>query len=164
MKRIVFMSMFLFALILSAQTGIFNLSYEDDFEVADAKLGISDFYRAQSRGNLIEYRSKTNEFVDYIVLTMEPKTMKMIGWFIRYKANNTAEMDSIVLDTIASLHGKENFYDTDTEQLIWFLTDTRTCHVMYIEGDSLLILYYDAFFSDLFNLGKYDINKEEDSE
>ncbi|MDD2332598.1 MAG: hypothetical protein PHI68_08105, partial [Candidatus Cloacimonetes bacterium] len=123
--------------------------YEDRFEAAASKLHFSDFYIPQTRGNLLEYRSETNEYVDYIVLTMEPETQKLVGWFIRYKASNTAEMDSIVLDTIAAQHGKENYYDEETEQLIWFLTDTRTCHVLYTENDSLLVLYYDAFFADL---------------
>jgi len=52
------------------------------------------------------------------------------------------------------MHGVTNDFEEETQQLIWFLTNTRTLHVMYAQDGSLTALYYDSYFADLFRMGK----------
>ncbi len=56
------------------------------------------------------------------------------------------------METLQELHGKTNHYDEETQQLIWFLSTTRTVHVIYTEDNSLTVLYYDNKYPELFKL------------
>ncbi|MEN6445616.1 MAG: hypothetical protein ABFC98_06170 [Candidatus Cloacimonas sp.] len=153
MKKIIFL-LFLIAgsLALPAQTGLFNLSYAIPIEEADSLLALSNFYTNNLNDNFVRYYPKEGNFVDAILVFVEPTTRRMIGWFIKYNPNNTEEDDAYVLKTLQEMHGKNNHYDEETSQLIWFLSTTRTVHIMYADDNSLTVLYYDSYFPDLFRL------------
>ncbi|MDZ4121455.1 MAG: hypothetical protein U1C33_03490 [Candidatus Cloacimonadaceae bacterium] len=137
-----------------AQTGLFDLYYDAKLETAHQIMLGGGFELIDSRANIGEYRSATNIYVSSILLLADPETSRLAGWMINYNKENTAENDAYVLDKLAALYGKTNHYDEDTEQLIWFLSDTRTVHVMYGKDEDLIVLYYDSRFPGLFERGK----------
>ncbi len=154
MKKLIFILITLtFAVGLSAQKGLFNLSYGMTLEDADQALALSGFYPEESEGHAVKYYSDINELVSAILLFLEPNTQRLVGWFVKYNAENGQDNDHLVIDRISNMHGKTNHFDEDTQQLIWFMTDTRTLHVMYAQDGSLTALYYDAYFADLFDMG-----------
>lgn len=141
---------------LFAQSGLFNLSYGMTLDEADAILGQAGFHAEGSQKNAVKYYSDINEFVSAIMVFLEPNTQRVAGWFIRYNPTNGEDNDHLVIDRIANMHGETNHFEEDTQQLIWFLTNTRTLHVMYAQDGSLTALYYDSYFADLFEMGIQD--------
>lgn len=135
---------------LFAQAGLFNLEYAIPVAQADSILALSEFHRTGTGLHTITYMRDNDSLVTAIVLFVEPKTERMIGWFVKYNPNNTEENDDFVIRTLQQLHGETNHMDEETQQLIWFLSTTRTVHVMYAGDNSLTVLYYDSYFPELF--------------
>ena len=146
---------------LRAQTGLFNLSYAIPIEEADSLLTQIDFYTPNFNDNLVRYYPKTSSYVEAILVFVEPKTRRMVGWFIKYSPDNSEEDDAYILQTLQELHGKTNQYDEETQQLIWFLSTTRSVHIMYADDNSLTVLYYDAHFPELFHIPNILVPQEE---
>jgi len=138
---------------LFAQSGLFNLSYGMSLAEADSILGLASFHAEGSEKSAVKYYSDINEFVSAILVFLEPNTQRIAGWFIKYDVENGEDNDHLVIDRIANMHGETNHFEEETQQLIWFLTNTRTLHVMYAQDGSLTALYYDSYFADLFDMG-----------
>ncbi len=139
---------------LFAQRGLFNLEYDMTLDQVDAVLAVSGFFPEGSQEDAVKYYSDINLFVSAVLVFMEPKTKRVAGWFIKYNAENGEDNDHLVIDRITNMHGETNHFDEDTQQLIWFMTDTRTLHVMYASDGSLTALYYNALFPELFVMGE----------
>jgi len=137
---------------LNAQTGLFNLSYAIPIEEADSLLALSDFYTPNINDNLVRYYPENSNYVEAILVFVEPQTRRIIGWFIKYSPDNSEEDDAYVLQTLQEMHGKTNHFDEETQQLIWFLSTTRSVHIMYADDNSLTVLYYDSYFRELFHI------------
>ncbi len=140
---------------LQAQTGLFNLSYAIPLSEADSLLALSGFQAKDSGNDIVRYFPSDSHLVDAILVFVEPKTQRIIGWFIKYNPENTEEYDALVMETLQQMHGKTNHFDEETQQLIWFLSTTRTVHVIYAEDNSLTVLYYDSKFPELFRLNDH---------
>nr|MDK2850808.1 hypothetical protein [Candidatus Cloacimonadota bacterium] len=153
MKKIIFLIIALTISVgLFAQKGLFNLSYGMTLEEANNVLAQAGFYPEESEAHAVKYYSDINELVSAIMLFLEPNTKRLAGWFVKYNPENGEDNDHLVIDRITMMHGKTNHFDEETQQLIWFLTNTRTLHVMYAQDNSLTALYYDAFFAELFDM------------
>ena len=142
---------------LFAQEGLFNLSYGMSLEEADTILGAAGFHAEGSQKDAVKYYSDINEFVAAILVFLEPNTQRVAGWFIKYNPTNGEDNDHLVIDRISNMHGETNHFEEETQQLIWFLTNTRTLHVMYAQDGSLTALYYDSYFANLFEMNKQDL-------
>ncbi|MDD4309941.1 MAG: hypothetical protein PHO32_06135 [Candidatus Cloacimonetes bacterium] len=142
------------ALGLFAQSGLFDLSYAIKLVEADSIMVYNGFVGSEPANNMVKYTPAANDLVSAIILFVEPKTQRMIGWFVKYNSENTEENDDYVVRTLAKLHGETNHFDDDTQQLIWYLSTTRTVHVMYSADNSLTVLYYDSHFPELFKTHK----------
>ncbi|MCK9309751.1 MAG: hypothetical protein PHH43_02455 [Candidatus Cloacimonetes bacterium] len=155
MKKIIFLFVLITcALGLYAQSGLFNLSYAMPFAEADSLLNAQGFFAKDSEKDLLRYFPKDNKLISAVIIFIEPKSQRIIGWFIKYDPSNEEKYDKLVIDSIMALHGEKNHFDEDTEQLIWFLSTTRTVHVVYALDGGLTVLYYDSFFHELFDLKK----------
>lgn len=137
---------------LFAQSGLFNLAYGMSLAEVDSTLARAGFKAETSEKHTVKYYSEINEFVSAILVILEPNSQRVAGWFVKYNADNGEDNDHLVIDRISYMHGETNHYDEETQQLIWFLTNTRTLHVMYAQDGSLTALYYDSYFADLFRM------------
>jgi hypothetical protein len=135
---------------LHAQSGLFRLSYDQSVAAADSILRSNNMIPKAMVSNKIEYVESKGKYLENMILFVKPGANTIIGWSIKYRKTNTAEMDSIILNTLVALHGDKNHYDEATDQLIWFLTDVRSVHVMYSEDQEMIILYYDSFYDKQF--------------
>ena len=146
------MMLVLSGILLFGQVGLFNLEYAMPMAQADSVLVAQGFKMDGKAGDLVRYFPVDTNYVTSIILFVEPKTERIVGWFIKYNASNTEENDDFVIKRIQELHGKNNHYDDETKQLIWFLSTTRMAFVVYTEYNELTVLYYDSHFPDLFRL------------
>jgi inactivated superfamily I helicase len=154
LKKIIFLlTMLALGSGLFAQSGLFNLSYGMTLAEADSILTLATFHAEGSEKNAVKYYSDINEFVSAVLVFLEPNTQRVAGWFIKYDPENGEDNDHLVIDRISNMHGETNHFEEETQQLIWFLTNTRTLHVMYAQDGSLTALYYDSYFADLFDMG-----------
>lgn len=153
MKKIIFLLIIVaISSGLFAQSGLFNLSYGMSLAEADSILARASFQPEGSQKQAVKYYSDINEFVSAILVFLEPNSQRIAGWFIKYNSDNGEDNDHLVIDRISNMHGETNHFEEETQQLIWFLTNTRTLHVMYAQDGSLTALYYDSYFADLFDM------------
>lgn len=162
MKKIIFlMAVVCLCAGLFAQSGLFNLAYGITVAEADSILATHAFYAEGSERDAIKYFSDINDLVEAIMVFVEPKSQRIAGWFVKYNSANGEENDHLVIDRISNMHGETNHFDDDTQQLIWFLSTTRTLHVMYAPDGSLTALYYDSVFPELFVMKDAEPEPEE---
>jgi len=135
---------------LYAQRGLFNLAYGQSIAQVDSILAFHGFYPGGSEKSTVKYYSEINDLVEAIMVFVEPESQRIAGWFVKYNSLNGEDNDHLVIDRIMNMHGETNHFDEETQQLIWFLSTTRTLHVLYADDGSLTALYYDSVFPDLF--------------
>ena len=135
---------------LHAQSGLFHLSFDQSIASADSILRANNMVLKGLHDNKLEYVEIQKKYMSSILLFVKPDTKTLIGWSVKYLKTNTSEMDSLVLNTLATIHGDKNYYDEETDQLIWFLTDVRSVHVMYSPEQEMIVLYYDSFYDKQF--------------
>ncbi|MDD3536622.1 MAG: hypothetical protein PHC50_10815 [Candidatus Cloacimonetes bacterium] len=153
MKKIMILLLVLGAISgLFAQRGLFNLSYGNTMAEVDSILALHTFYPAESGKNYVKYYSDINELVESIMVFVHPASQRTVGWFIKYSRENSRESDELVIQRIMNMHGEKNHLDKETGQLIWFLSTTRSLHLIYAEDESLTALYFDSYFADLFQV------------
>lgn len=138
---------------LFAQKGLFNIRYEMTAQEVDEVLARASFYPRESENNAVKYYSDMSLTVSAIMVFFHPDSGKVVGWFVKYLPDLGGMNYHLIIDRIQNMHGTKNHMDEDTNQLIWFLTDVRTLHVMFGPDGSLTALYYDSFYSDLFSFG-----------
>ncbi|HCM16607.1 MAG TPA: hypothetical protein DHW79_11885 [Candidatus Cloacimonas sp.] len=153
LKKILFILIGLMMMVgLNAQVGLFELAYDMTLEEADGILALMGFLPEESEEDAVKYYSDLNQFVSAILVFVEPNTKRVAGWFVKYNSENGEDNDHLTISRIAQMHGKTNHFDEETQQLIWFLTDSRTLHVMYAADGSLTALYYNSLFPELFTM------------
>jgi len=140
------------ALSLAAQMGLFGLSYGDHLATADSLMSYSGFVAEEVEGSMVKYYSDFNPLIDAVVLFVNPETEILVGWFVKYSANNTEEQDHYVVDRLSGMHGEATHFDPETQQLIWIFSPSRSLHVLYVDPKNLTALYRDSDYEELFKV------------
>ncbi len=136
---------------LHAQTGLYGLFYDALLSEADSILVAEGFEVASDNvGNMIHYYPVKNDKVDFVTLVMNPDTHTLAGWLVQYNKDNTEEEDNYVFKQLTKMHFDWFKNYEETGQIVWFLSKTRTVHMVYREDGSLTVLYYDSKFEPLF--------------
>ncbi|HNX36905.1 MAG TPA: hypothetical protein PL124_04770 [Candidatus Cloacimonadota bacterium] len=153
-KRFILLSlMLLLGLGLFAQTGLYFLSYDDTITEADSILTDQGFQVANDNtGNLIRYYPMNNPKIKVVSLIMNPDFKTVAGWQVVYNADNSEADDNYVFQQLTKMHNDWFKNYEETGQIVWFLTDTRTVHLVYLDDGSLTVLYYDSKFDKLFDI------------
>ncbi len=138
-----------------AQNGLFDLNFGEAVAISISTMNANGFRNTGFSHSVLDFaptkESPSHEFVDAVMLVFDPDTEVLVGWFIKYNGNNSSDIDKVILDALVSMHGDEQQYDEDTDQLIWHLGGTRTVYAMYTPDDCLVILYFDREHQHLFN-------------
>lgn len=151
--------LFLLALVaisisLSAQQGLFGISYDEPLLEANAKLTQFRFETAELEGNMVKYYTKDHPRIEAVILFVHPDTDRVVGWFVKHWASNSEEESGIVIGTMKALHGEPAMYDKDTDQLIWIFSVDRSAHALFVGDDSLCVLYTDSRYNELFQMNQ----------
>jgi hypothetical protein len=137
---------------LAAQTGLFGISFEDPLAKADSLLSENGFVAREIEGSMVKYYSDVNPLIDAVIVFVDQPTERVVGWFVKYSSNNTEEQDHYVVDRLSAMHGESNYYDKETQQLIWAFSSKRSLHVVYVDPKSLTVLYRDSDYEELFKV------------
>jgi len=155
MKRFILLIILMASLAgLSAQTGLFDISYDDPWPKADSLLAMFGYLAEDSDGPMVKYYSDKDPMVEAVILFIKPETLTVAGWFVKHRTTMTTEMDQMVVDRVYDMHGESTHYDRATEQLIWVLSRSRSIHLLYVADGSLCVLYTDSDYEDLFIVDK----------
>ncbi|HNZ45333.1 MAG: hypothetical protein GX869_01025 [Candidatus Cloacimonetes bacterium] len=153
MKRLyLLMLLVLLAIGLNAQRGLFGIAYDAPLNTADSLLCYQGFLASEIEGNLITYRSDYNNFVDAIILIVDPIKEIVVGWFVSYNKDNTKEQDEYVLEQLEKIHGKAVYLDQEREKICWIFDEHRVAIYGYAPSGNLCIYYYDFSYPELFQL------------
>lgn len=127
MKKIIYTLMALiFATVLSAHTGLFNLSYGMDADEASQTLAESDFELYHEIDNRLSFIDFDNYYVDEIILYLSDYDGSLTDWVVYYLDQDDEDIEDLVLDALIERHGTDfavNFFD---EIFIWELDDIHT--------------------------------------
>ena len=145
---------------LFAQTGLFDISYEDPWPHADSLLAKFGYLAENIEGPMVKYYSKQDPMVEAVILFINPENLKVAGWFVKHRNTLSSEMDQIVVDRVYDMHGESTHYDRATEQLIWVLSPKRSIHLLYVSDGSLCVLYSDSDYEDLFIVDKTKLTED----
>ncbi|HOC94405.1 MAG TPA: hypothetical protein PK802_00835 [Candidatus Cloacimonadota bacterium] len=129
---------------LSAQSGLFGLSFGDTLNRADSLLASQRFFAKEVENTLVKYYSSTNKMVESIVLVVHPEQETVAGWLVRYNEYNSKKQDDHVLDKLHEMHGEAVHLDKENARVTWTLTPTRTVTAWYSKPNNLTVFYHDS--------------------
>ncbi|MGB4309532.1 MAG: hypothetical protein WBI94_04535 [Candidatus Cloacimonadaceae bacterium] len=165
MKKYVFLlALAAISISLSAQQGLFDISYDDPVYKADSLLMQFSFKAAMIDGYMVKYYAKNDPMVEAVILFIKPDTKTVAGWFVKHWASNTDEMDEIVVRRMYQMHREPTMYDEDTDQMIWAFNLDRSAHLLFVGDGSLCVLYADSRYNELFQVDQWQQDLQEESE
>ncbi|NLW19169.1 MAG: hypothetical protein GXY81_05715 [Candidatus Cloacimonetes bacterium] len=127
MKKLIYTLLALvFATVLSAQTGLFNLSYGMDADEASEILSESGFELYIENGNRLSFIDYDNYYVDEIVLNFSDYDGTLENWVVYYLQQDDEDIEDLVLDALIERHGDDFAVDFYNEVFIWELDDIHT--------------------------------------
>ena len=136
---------------LYAQVGLYGIFYDASMAEADSILIEEGFEVGDANtGSLVNYYPVGNSKVEALTLIMNPESKSVVGWLVQYNAKNTEEEDNFVFLQLNRMHRDWFKEYKETDQLVWFLTETRTVHLVYRDNGSMTVLYYDSVYDKLF--------------
>lgn len=166
MKKYVFLlALVAISISLSAQQGLFDISYDDPVNKADSLLMQYSFKAAMIDGYMVKYYAKNDPMVEAVILFIKPETKTVAGWFVKHWATNTEDEDGIVVERMYQMHREPTMYDKDTDQMIWAFNLDRSAHLLFVADGSLCVLYSDSRYKELFQVNQmYEAEPEEPAE
>ncbi len=131
MKKI-YLTLLLAALLagLSAQTGLFELSYGDTKEAALANLEDKGFSVVRDSLETVVV-SDGGDLVESIELSFSGEDDTLNGWTVYYIPQDDDDIEEMVVDFIISWHGDDYEYDPDWEMYIWELDEDHSVSAYY---------------------------------
>lgn len=135
-----------------AQSGLFHLSYGMELAQADSTLRSMGFKFWENVGTMVKYQTDRDPMAKAVVLIVDPADLKVAGWLVRHDAALGPEDNRVVVERLYNMHGEEGIYDESTQQLVWYLTTSRSVHAMYWSDGSLVVMYYDLEKAGLFDV------------
>ena len=127
---------------LTAQTGLFELSFGDSRETALATLEKVNFSITDDSGTKVTLADEDNSLVEGIVLNFSEKDSTLVGWTVTYIEQEDEDIESTVIGILGSWHGDDYVWDDDMEEYYWYLDDTHTVAAWYDYFDSYFIVDY----------------------
>lgn len=165
MKRYIFiLALVAISIALSAQQGLFDISYDDPVMKADSLLTQFSFKAAVVDGYMVKYYAKNDPMVEAVILFINPDTKSVAGWFVKHWAKNTEDMDDLVILRMYEMHKQPTLYDDDTQQMIWAFNLDRSAHLLYVGDGSLCVLYTDSRYAELFQIHELNISQPNEPE
>lgn len=149
---------------LFAQTGLFHLAYDMPLLQADSMLVRMGFMPSRPESaSMVHYHSVRNPKVEDISLIVNPETVRLVGWMIKYNPSNTEEEDNRVFNSLIEMHRDWFRNYSETGQIVWLLDEGKTVHLIYLENGQLSVLYYDSDYDSLFHPPDYEPGNSPDS-
>jgi hypothetical protein len=105
------------AILLSAQTGLFDLSFGDSREDAIANLESQGFVVDSSGDTYITLSDPDNYYVDQIELVFADDSLE--NWYISYLYVDDEDIEELVMDALIGRHGDDYSWNDDMESYVW---------------------------------------------
>jgi len=142
----------LLALSLSAQTGLFDISYDDSYEYELEALENWEYpfyldYKADHEARFIPW---DNDYVDSILLVLGSDNSAVVGWIITYNPQEEEDIMDLVFEWAEYYHEDEWIYLDEEECYFWDLGNSRSLSLGYDESGYLVATYYDSDFDEFF--------------
>ncbi len=130
MKKLLLIGLLtLLAVMISAQTGLFELTYGVPAEESIAILEVQGFELVDSNGDSAMLQDTTNEYVDHIQLIFREGFL--VAWYIAYLPQEEEDIEYIVVEALELWHGYDYTWDEDMELYVWELEDSRKIEAIW---------------------------------
>ncbi len=129
-KTLLILLLLLFALSLSAQTGLFDLSYGMTKAEAIEHLSGQGFSVSSDDGDSVTLTPDDNYYVDSMELDFGDDIL--LEWSIVYLTQEDEDIEDLVMEALVSRHGEDYDWDDDMEMNYWNLGDG---HWVYASWD-----------------------------
>ncbi|MDP2172550.1 MAG: hypothetical protein Q8J62_02135 [Candidatus Cloacimonadaceae bacterium] len=152
MKKIMIIAAFcIFIFALSAQTGLFDLSYGMDYRTCMDILEENGFRIYDANDNIAEFAALDNLYVESIGLVLDPADDTLAGWYVIYIPQKEENIEDIVLAALVSHHGEDILYDNESGNAAWVLDGNRHVDASWDEyGNFYMVVYWDNSKLNLF--------------
>lgn len=142
-KLLLTMIVLVFALALSAQTGLFDLAFGDTSDTCDETLTYNGFEYSHETEEKVIYVPTDNAYVDSIELVFNADD-ELTSWSVCYLPQEDENIEEMVIDALVSRHGEDYDWDDEWEYYTWYLDDGHTIEAGWD-------LQYDLFWVDYYS-------------
>ncbi len=135
------------AIALSAQTGLFGLSYGDSHSKVKSTLGASDlnFTETMNSEDSYTYTNDSNIYVDHINCFFDTDLDELVAWQVFYLEQDDDSIEDIVYNSAMDWHDFEPEWDDYLECDYWLFEDGRT---LYAGWDYDYEFYVAEYYND----------------
>lgn len=113
----------LLAFSLSAQKGLFDLSFGDSREAAVANLVSKGFTKGYDSGSTTTMNLPDADYIESVELYFGEKNSTLVSWVVTYKPQEDEDIEEIALNAVISWHGEEYDYNDVDEEWFWSLDE-----------------------------------------
>ncbi|MBW6513588.1 MAG: hypothetical protein K0B87_02400 [Candidatus Syntrophosphaera sp.] len=127
---------------ISAQTGLFQINYDDTREAVLENLIGEGFAIDSDTGAWLKMVPTDNYLVESVELEFSPADSTLAAWTIIYFPPDDEDIEEIVVDALASWHGWDYEYDEYFEEYYWDLGNDRAVFAFYDYEYTAFIVQY----------------------
>ena len=116
-----------------AQTGLFNIAFDQTRSEVKATLEADDygFVEDEYSDNVSVFVNAENIYIDHINVIYEPSSGTVVGWQVFYLEQDEESVLDVAYDACAEWHDSSQSYDEDLELDIWDLGNGRSLTLGY---------------------------------
>jgi len=135
---------------LLAQTGLYEISYQDDYQPLHDRLIRKGFIRTQLTQNKAIYINHNIPHLLALTLAIIPESKKVGLWSIIYLTGRDPDLVLSIVDELVAIHQEEPTYNEPIDEYYWQFNENRSLILSFDSESKILnLIYYDTEHEEL---------------
>jgi len=151
MKKLsLILALILFTVLAFAQTGLFNIAFDQTREEVKTSLEGDDygFTEDDYADHVSTFINDNNEYIDHILVIYNPDTEMVVGWQVYYIDQDEEDIADVAYEACSDWHGESDSFDDDLGVDYWDLGNGRTLRLGYNYDLWMLAEYLEEGYED----------------
>ncbi len=149
MKKVILISLFILSCVmLLAQTGMFNISFGQDYQTAVSSLLKQGFTQTDTTSTSRTFVNSKIPSLAKLQLRDTYSEKKVSGWTMYYRVGGDEAVIKDFKDKLDALHKVTSYYDDYYDEEVWELNDTYAIYFYTLDYDETLVIEYTELSDD----------------
>lgn len=127
---------------LGAQTGLFELSFGDDYESCEYLLDEAGLELSNDNGDIKTFVAFDNEYVEFVELQFNVYDDELEGWTVYYIPQDDFDIEEDILGILEDWHGEDYERYEDEEYYVWELDNNHLAEAFWDYDLGLFVVNY----------------------
>lgn len=149
-KSIICLFFCMFVFFLSAQSGIFGLSFQDKYGVAVKKLTDLGFVEVSKDYDVVTFENSKMPYLRDVIIYYCHEEEMMAGWSANFITDSERKYALEMNKILNELHGEYHETSEMGDEYYWLFDEYRMLVVYMKDSDTMSMLYMDTLYDEYF--------------